>query len=116
MNKNRLENHKWQTKLNEALIYQVVFEDEVAFFQLNEENFLEKAQQNLKPTSLEVSDLLTEHKEQLNFTARYHIEGNHINLIQSIHTAKQYEISFEGPKVTLISADGSEIVLERVKR
>ncbi|WP_428882064.1 hypothetical protein [Facklamia sp. P12950] len=59
--------------------------------------------------------MLIDKKEELNFTARYYLEGNYLNLIQSAHQAKQYEIKFKGTTTILTSSDGSQLLLERVE-
>ncbi|MGF3073486.1 hypothetical protein ACQV2T_08070 [Facklamia sp. P13069] len=115
LNEKKLKNHCWQVTLNDSLIYQVDFQDELVHFQLNEDNFLEQAEQELDLSLQETRDLLIDKKEELNFTARYYLEGNYLNLIQSAHQAKQYEIKFKGTTTILTSSDGSQLLLERVE-
>ncbi|MCR8969224.1 hypothetical protein [Facklamia sp. 7083-14-GEN3] len=115
LNERKLENHRWQVALDDSLIYQVDFQDELVHFQLDEDNFMQQAEQELDLSLQETKDLLNNKKEELNFTARYYLEGNYLNLIQSMHQAKQYEIKFEGTTATLTSSDGSQLILERVE-
>lgn len=113
LNSKRLENYNWKLQLTEDLVYHVQFKEEVAHFTLDQDIFLESASQSLDLTAPASQQLLKDEMAHLNKTARYHLEGNQLDLIQSSHQAKAYKIYFEDRRAILEAKDGQQLILER---
>ena len=101
--------------MNDALVYQVDFDESFVSFKLDQNHFIEASNKELNSNNQETQDLIQSKKEELDFNANYHLEGNQLSLMRNSHEAKVYQVSFEGTQLHLISDDGQELILERVE-